>query len=469
MRLPATILPILVFLLFAVLIPGASGQRPPVIPANFKLTKGVNFGNILEAPYEGAWGLTLEERFFDRAAEGGFEHIRLPISWTHHADPNPPYTIDESFFQRVDWAIDQALDRGLQILINNHHYDAMNDDPIGEQERALAIWRQIAQRYQGIGRSVYFEVHNEPHGAFNANPQLWNDYFAAALGIIRQFHPSRKVFVGPVGWNSISRLDDLQLPNDPNLVLTVHYYEPFEFTHQGATWVTPTPPVGESWTGTRIQVAQPWENWSWNTEVNKAEGALEVRFTAGWAGLNLQSPGEVFTGATELRFTFDQPMTLQVSANNDVGGVAETITTTAGMNSYVIDLTGLGGEGEVNNVRLQNFTPDEQPQARITEIALVTPDGNINLLASEYAAVEADLDRGRRWAIEHGLPIYLGEFGAYSAGDYDSRVRYTAAVREIARRKRYGWAYWEMAAGFGVFDPDANQWYQQLLNALIPQ
>ena len=42
--------------------------------------------------------------------------------------------------------------------------------------------------------------------------------------------------VGPTSWNSLADLPLLRLPADANLLVTFHYYEPFQFTHQGATW-----------------------------------------------------------------------------------------------------------------------------------------------------------------------------------------------------------------------------------------
>ena len=33
-----------------------------------------------------------------------------------------PYTIDPTFFARVDWAVDQAQQRGLTIIVDVHHY-----------------------------------------------------------------------------------------------------------------------------------------------------------------------------------------------------------------------------------------------------------------------------------------------------------------------------------------------------------
>ena len=37
-------------------------------------------------------------------------------------------------------------------------------------------------------------------------------------------------------WNALRELPNLQLPADRNLLVTFHYYDPFHFTHQGASW-----------------------------------------------------------------------------------------------------------------------------------------------------------------------------------------------------------------------------------------
>jgi len=42
-------------------------------------------------------------------------------------------------------------------------------------------------------------------------------------------------------WNGIGHLDELALPEDDrNIIVTVHYYEPFPFTHQSAPWMKET-------------------------------------------------------------------------------------------------------------------------------------------------------------------------------------------------------------------------------------
>ncbi|HQG46656.1 MAG TPA: cellulase family glycosylhydrolase, partial [bacterium] len=112
---------------------------------NQRLAKSVNFGNALEAPKEGEWGITLETRYFQLLDEAGFTGIRLPIRWSTHAQSANPYTISSDFFDRIDWAVAQALDRGMAIVINMHHYEEIFADPPSHKERFLAMWRQIAE------------------------------------------------------------------------------------------------------------------------------------------------------------------------------------------------------------------------------------------------------------------------------------------------------------------------------------
>jgi endoglucanase len=76
---------------------------------------------------------------------------------------------------------------------------------------------------------------NEPNGA--ATTAILNPIYAEAIRLIRLSNPTRSVFLGPSQWNSIPELSNLRLPDtDTNLIVTVHCYDPFLFTHQGATW-----------------------------------------------------------------------------------------------------------------------------------------------------------------------------------------------------------------------------------------
>lgn len=213
------------------------------------LGHGVNLGNALEAPREGEWGVTLHEDYFAVIAQAGFNTVRVPIRWSAHAGKDAPYTIEPTFLQRVDWVVSQAKLHHLNVILDFHNYDALMKDSIGNKERFLGIWKQVAEHYQSEPATVLFELMNEPNDKLDA--LTWNDLIARAVAIIRPTNPTRWIVAGPVGWNGIRDLPKLELPeNDHYLVATIHYYDPMKFTHQGAEWINgSTPWLGTTWQG----------------------------------------------------------------------------------------------------------------------------------------------------------------------------------------------------------------------------
>ncbi len=210
------------------------------------LGRGVNLGNILEAPIEGLWGLRLSDSLFNAARASGAMTIRLPVRWSSHAGATRPYTIDPVFLARVDYAVDAALSRGLRIVINMHHYRQLDGDALDPQETAVeasilderfvAMWGQIAAHFRSRPETLLLELYNEPHG--NLSAEHWNQLLRQTLAVVRAVDTTHYVVVGPVQWNSAWKLDALALPpEDRRLIVTIHNYEPFDFTHQGAEWV----------------------------------------------------------------------------------------------------------------------------------------------------------------------------------------------------------------------------------------
>ncbi len=311
---------------------------PDAQTANVQIGRGINLGNALDAPNEGDWGVVLQESYFTTIAQAGFNSVRIPIRWSAHAANNNSYPIDRAFFERVDWAVRQALKNGLTAIIDMHHYEEIFAHPEMQKERFLSLWFQIAAHYKNFSPQLIFEILNEPHDQLT--PELWNEYAAEALQIIRKSNPKRAVIIGTANWGGPGSLNQLQLPNDSLLILTFHYYSPFNFTHQGAPWVSGS----DAWLGTQ------------------------------WQG----SPGE-------------------------------------------------------------------------------------------QQAIRDDFQKVRNWAMAHHVPVFLGEFGAYSRADMDSRVRWTSFVAREAERNGFSWAYWEFCSGFGAYDAQSNQWRTELLQALVPQ
>ena len=248
---------------FGVLIAAATalgcGETSPsgAFEMQRSLGRGINLGNVLEAsPTEGSWGLRLSDGLFDRAKEAGFATIRLPVRWSNHAGATAPFTIDPAWFRRVDVAVRAASARDMNVVIDMHHYRQLGGEPLDYGERAVspdvvddrfvAMWAQIAERYRAESNDrVLFELYNEPNTTLT--PERWNRLFPRALAAVRTTNVDRYVVIGPTSWNSADALKDLVLPDDPRIIVTVHNYAPFSFTHQGTG-----PPGGEprSWLGT---------------------------------------------------------------------------------------------------------------------------------------------------------------------------------------------------------------------------
>jgi endoglucanase len=200
--------------------------------------RGLNLGNALDAPNEGEWGVVLTKRHFKLAAEAGFDHVRLPVRFSAHAERTPPYTIDEKFFQRVDWAVGEALRNGLSVIVDFHHYEEIMESPDMHRERFLAIWRQIALRYKDKPQTVAFELLNEP--CKNLNPTKLNMIVRPSVEAIRASNPNRLIFVDSYFWAAPKHLSDLDLAfADNNVIATFHMYQPVLFAFQAAPWMEP--------------------------------------------------------------------------------------------------------------------------------------------------------------------------------------------------------------------------------------
>jgi endoglucanase len=228
-----------------------AADEPNSFAVNKMIGRGVNIGNALEAPVEGEWGVTVKEQYFNIIRGADFNSIRLPVCWSAHALNEKPYTIDPNFFKRMDWVVLEAIQREVIVILNMHHYRPLYKDPAGQKERFLALWNQVAQRYKDYPLTLVFELLNEPEG--NLKAAEWNAMLKEALNVVRQSNPKRTIVIGPVNYNDIRLLNTLELPKDDrNIIVTAHYYLPFQFTHQGAEWVGETANswLGTKWTGT---------------------------------------------------------------------------------------------------------------------------------------------------------------------------------------------------------------------------
>jgi endoglucanase len=236
------------FALLAALTTFAQPQAPDAFEQNRRLGRGVNI-----LGYDPIWRSRDEGRFqakhFQALKEAGFNSVRVNLHAFRHMDAKPDWALRESWFSTLDWVVQQATAQGLMVILDLHEFNALGENPGGtNQEKFLAFWRQLAVHCQQAPDSVVFEILNEP--SKKLTPALWDEYWRAALALIRKTNPTRTVIIGPAYWNSIDHLGELDLPaEDRHLIVTVHYYLPMEFTHQGAAWSNHKDKSGVQWLG----------------------------------------------------------------------------------------------------------------------------------------------------------------------------------------------------------------------------
>ena len=231
--------------------PSTASGAVGAFEVNERLGRGVNilaFDPIWVSP----GGARFQARHFQRIKRAGFDSVRINLYPFRDTGLGPGERLSDSWLHTLDWAVSEALGNHLLVVLDLHEFEVMGSDPSGNRQRFLSVWRQLAERYRTSPSDVVFELLNEPRRKLT--PALWNSYLRDALAVVRASNPDRTVIIGPGRSNSIRGLDELRLPaRDRNIIVTIHYYEPFEFTHQGAPWVGRQDQVGVRWAGTRAQ------------------------------------------------------------------------------------------------------------------------------------------------------------------------------------------------------------------------
>jgi endoglucanase len=232
----------------AALALGVPGLAQPADPAGQASAPFLGRGvNILG--YDPIWKDPSRARFkpadYARIRAGGFQTVRVNLQAFSHMDAQG--RLEAQWLRTLDGVVQGARAAGLNVILDEHDFNLCSTDLAACRSQLLSFWGQIAPRYQDQPNSVLFEVLNEPHDQLT--PAAWNALFREALALIRRTNPTRTVVVGPSHWNSVDDLPLLDLPaDDPNLLVTVHYYSPMYFTHQGASWSESTRNVsGVSW------------------------------------------------------------------------------------------------------------------------------------------------------------------------------------------------------------------------------
>ncbi|MDQ8200947.1 cellulase family glycosylhydrolase [Pelagicoccus enzymogenes] len=221
---------------------------PQETNSGLRLGRGVNLSHWLSQRND---DMPDPRDFFTAAdvaliASQGWDHIRLPIEesimWNEDGSQN------EVAFQTLDTVIGWIHEAGLKAIVdlhivNSHHFNAVNDGGKNtlftseeSQSQLLNLWDQLSAHLNKWENDfLAYEILNE---AVAENHEDWNKLVAKGIASVRALEPERPIVVGSNMWQGAWTFPYLRIPSDdPNLILSYHFYAPFPFTHYKASWV----------------------------------------------------------------------------------------------------------------------------------------------------------------------------------------------------------------------------------------
>lgn len=220
---------------------------------------GWNLGNTLESYDTGKTGLATEtgwgnpkttEDMIKAVKDAGFNAVRIPVTWGEHMDGD---TIQAEWMDRVQEVVDYAYNNDMYVILNMHHDDYIWFNPSdgeysADSAKLKKIWEQIAANFKNYGDRLIFEGMNEARTVGSANE--WMGGTAAERSVVNKYQQDFVDTVRASGGNNADRtlivtgyaasaedvaMNDIIVPNDDHIIVSLHYYAPWKFSDGQST------------------------------------------------------------------------------------------------------------------------------------------------------------------------------------------------------------------------------------------
>jgi endoglucanase len=244
---------VFLFCLGSALLHAQTAPSPAGVPISRlnHLRHGVNLSHWFAQVYDSR-GLT-DEHFKNWVTDDdlalikrlGFDHVRVGV------DPKPMFVFKQAEkipaekLRALDEAIERILKHDLGVILTLQPDDDFQSSLTANNDMAeqfADFWRGLAKHYACNDvhawcnpELVFFEVLNEPN---LDDPYRWSGIQAKLVAAIRDSAPNHTILATGGQRSNIDGLLFLEPVHDRNVIYSFHYYDPFFFTHQGATWST---------------------------------------------------------------------------------------------------------------------------------------------------------------------------------------------------------------------------------------
>jgi len=135
---------------------------------------------------------------------------------------------------------------GIKVIIDLHAGPANAQDELlsnrlswekESQDLLVEVWEEIGKRYRNNPVVWGYDILNEPREEdYVWRPDGGDDWNHLALRVasaLRKVDPVKPIIIEPAMWGGPKGLKNFKPVNVPNVIYSIHFYAPSEFTHQG--------------------------------------------------------------------------------------------------------------------------------------------------------------------------------------------------------------------------------------------
>lgn len=246
--LKLTALTAAVVLAFPQMSVSAAGKSPQQIVDDMRL--GWNLGNTLDSFGGGSdpdtaetyWvHIKTDRQMINDVKAKGFNTVRVPVTWYEKLDNG---RINADWLKRVKEIVDLCIDNNMYVILNTHH-ETDNIVPtyaMADSSEAYLrnLWSQIAPYFKDYDEHLIFETMNEPR--IIGDRSEWTNGTEETRTVINRLNAAAVEEIRKTGGNNSTRLImcpgnaahipaavDFKLPDDKNVILSVHNYAPYGF------------------------------------------------------------------------------------------------------------------------------------------------------------------------------------------------------------------------------------------------
>ena len=167
----------------------------------------------------------------------GFDHVRFTVEPAPLFDEARPAELNRTYLKHLDAALDMLTGAGLSVVFDLHPSDEFKLRMRSDDRFVASLaefWRALARHLSARDpERLLLEIVNEP---MVEDPYRWMGIQARLAAAIREGTPRHTIVATGPRWSSVDQLLLIEPLADRNVIYNFHFYEPHNFTHQGATW-----------------------------------------------------------------------------------------------------------------------------------------------------------------------------------------------------------------------------------------